>query len=158
MAPMGIRLSPLGVAVFCLLGVGIIYHLYAGVISSRIAALRQRRTVDLRELLALSVEAAVQGGREVKRVREENVSEKSKGKTKDGASEKLALGDVNSHRKMHHLIKDTFPFLQVRSLAQGRGDGYGVHVVDNKSFVNWCLTERRKVADEIRKVTLFRDM
>lgn len=37
---MGIRLSPLGVAVFCLLGVGVIYHLYAGVISSRLAAFR----------------------------------------------------------------------------------------------------------------------
>lgn len=40
MAPMGIRLSPLGVAVFCLLGVGVIYHLYAGVISNRLAAFR----------------------------------------------------------------------------------------------------------------------
>lgn len=40
MAPMGIRLSPLGVAVFCLLGVGVIYHLYAGVLSSRFAAFR----------------------------------------------------------------------------------------------------------------------
>lgn len=40
MAPMGIRLSPLGVLVFCLLGVGVIYHLYAGVISSRWAAFR----------------------------------------------------------------------------------------------------------------------
>ena len=40
MAPMGIRLSPLGVAIFCLLGVGVIYHLYAGVISNRVAAFR----------------------------------------------------------------------------------------------------------------------
>lgn len=40
MAPMGIRLSPLGVAVFCLLGVGVIYHLYSGVISNRLAAFR----------------------------------------------------------------------------------------------------------------------
>lgn len=30
MAPMGIRLSPLGVAVFCLLGLGVLYHLYSG--------------------------------------------------------------------------------------------------------------------------------
>lgn len=40
MAPMGLRLSPLGVAVFCLLGFGVIYHLYAGVIYSRLAAFR----------------------------------------------------------------------------------------------------------------------
>lgn len=46
MAPMGIRLSPLGVAVFCLLGLGVIYHLYAGVISSRLAAFRSERTFN----------------------------------------------------------------------------------------------------------------
>ncbi|XP_026138524.1 inositol monophosphatase 3 isoform X1 [Carassius auratus] len=113
MAPMGIRLSPLGIAVFCLLGVGVIYHLYAGVLSSRIASFRQKRTVDLRELLALSMEAAVQGGREVKRIREDNtLEEKSKGKTKEGASEKLTLGDLNSHRKMFYLIKNTYPEIQ----------------------------------------------
>ncbi|XP_061112351.1 inositol monophosphatase 3-like [Conger conger] len=115
MAPMGIRLSPLGVVVFCLLGVGVIYHLYAGVISSRIAALRQHRTVDLRELLALSVEAALQGGREVRRVREENVFEKSKGKAKDGANERLTMANLCSHKKMYHLIKNTFPYLQVNA-------------------------------------------
>ncbi|KAF3858873.1 hypothetical protein F7725_012074 [Dissostichus mawsoni] len=53
MSPMGIRLSPLGLGLFCLLGVGVIYHL-------------QRRTVDLRDLLAVSVEAALLGGTEVK--------------------------------------------------------------------------------------------
>lgn len=114
---MGIRLSPLGVAVFCLLGVGILYHLYSGVLSSRIAALRQKRMVDLRELLVLSMEAAVQGGREVKRIRvEDTLEERSKGKTKEGASEKLTLGDLNSHRKMFYLIKNTYPYLQVRML------------------------------------------
>lgn len=110
MAPMGIRLSPLGVAVFCLLGVGVIYHLYAGVISNRFAAFRQRRKVDLRDLLAVSVEAAVLGGREVKLVREQNgLKEKSKGHTREGASEPLTMGDLQSHRKMFNLIKNTFP-------------------------------------------------
>lgn len=113
---MGIRLSPLGVAVFCLLGVGVIYHLYAGVISNRFAAFRQRRNVDLRELLAVSVEAAVLGGKEVKTVREENgLKEKSKGKTREGANEPLTMGDLQSHRKMFNLIKNTFPELTVHS-------------------------------------------
>ncbi|KAM4623468.1 inositol monophosphatase 3 isoform 1-T1 [Polymixia lowei] len=116
MAPMGIRLSPLGVAVFCLLGLGVIYHLYAGVLSNHLAAFRQGRKVDLRDLLALSVEAAVQGGREVKRVREENaLEERSKGKTKEGANEFLTLGDLRSHRKMFYLIKNTYPELKVNS-------------------------------------------
>ncbi|XP_043116223.1 inositol monophosphatase 3 isoform X2 [Puntigrus tetrazona] len=124
MAPMGIRLSPLGIAVFCLLGVGVIYHLYAGVLSSRIALFRQKRTVDLRDLLALSMEAAVQGGREVKRIREDNtLEEKSKGKTKEGASEKLTLGDLNSHRKMFYLIKNTYPYIQVNSEEHADAEG-----------------------------------
>lgn len=124
MAPMGIRLSPLDIAVFCLLGVGVIYHLYAGVLSSRIASFRQKRTVDLRELLALSMEAAVQGGREVKRIREDNtLEEKSKGKTKEGASEKLTLGDLNSHRKMFYLIKNTYPNIQVNSEEHANAEG-----------------------------------
>ncbi|KAM7378774.1 hypothetical protein PAMP_004372 [Pampus punctatissimus] len=113
---MGIRLSPLGVAVFCLLGVGVIYHLYAGVISSHLAAFRQARKVDLRELLAVSVEAAVLGGIEVKKVRDENsLKEKSKGKTREGASELLTMGDLQSHRKMFNLIKNTFPDIKVNS-------------------------------------------
>ncbi|XP_042284158.1 inositol monophosphatase 3 [Thunnus albacares] len=116
MAPMGIRLSPLGVAVFCLLGVGVIYHLYAGVISSRLAAFRQTRKVDLRDLLAVSVEAAVLGGIEVKKVRDENgLKEKSKGKTREGANELLTMGDLQSHRKMFNLIRNTFPEITVNS-------------------------------------------
>ncbi|XP_075887448.1 inositol monophosphatase 3 [Nelusetta ayraudi] len=116
MAPMGIRLSPLGVAVFCLLGVGVIYHLYSGVISNRLAAFRQRKSVDLRELLAVAVEAAVLGGKEVKTVREENgLQETIKSKTKEGADEPLTMGDLKSHRKMFNLIKNTFPQVTVNS-------------------------------------------
>ncbi|KAJ8277657.1 hypothetical protein GJAV_G00078180 [Gymnothorax javanicus] len=151
MAPMGIRLSPLGVVVFCLLGLGVIYHLYSGVISSRIAAFKQGKTVDLRELLALSVEAAVQGGREVKRVREDNtLEEKSKGKTKEGASEKLTLGDLYSHRKMFHLVKNTFPFLQVNSEEhddlEDRETSVWNHVIP--SDIRQVVTASREVSAE----------
>ncbi|XP_013859884.1 inositol monophosphatase 3 [Austrofundulus limnaeus] len=116
MAPMGIRLSPLGVAVFCLLGFGVIYHLYAGVLSSRISMFRQKKKVDLRDLLAVSVKAAELGGTEVKKVHEDDTLEKkSKGETKEGAKELLTLGDLQSHRKMFNLIKNTFPEVTVYS-------------------------------------------
>ncbi|NXX88037.1 IMPA3 monophosphatase, partial [Centropus bengalensis] len=80
MAPMGIRLSPLGMAVFCLLGLGVLYHLYSGFLAGRFALFvlsepapdAPRGSVDLRELLAVSVLAAARGGEEVKRVREGN--------------------------------------------------------------------------------------
>ncbi|XP_028328725.1 inositol monophosphatase 3 [Gouania willdenowi] len=124
MAPMGVRLSPLGVALFCLLGVGVIYHLYAGVISSRLASFSKKKKVDLRDLLAASVEAAVLGGKEVKRVREENgLKEKSKGETKEGAKEFLTMGDLQSHRKMFNMLKNTFPAVTVYSEEHDAAEG-----------------------------------
>ncbi|XP_037748511.1 Golgi-resident adenosine 3',5'-bisphosphate 3'-phosphatase isoform X2 [Chelonia mydas] len=135
MAPMGIRLSPLGVAVFCLLGLGVLYHLYSGFLAGRLALFMlgdqaeragsgldvppgplPEGTVDLRELLAVSVLAAVKGGEEVKRVRESNVlNEKAKGKTREGAEEKMTSGDVLSNRKMFYLLKNTFPSVQINT-------------------------------------------
>lgn len=138
MAPMGIRLSPLGVAVFCLLGLGVLYHLYSGFLAGRFSlfglgsepgggaagpvAAADGGTVDLREMLAVSVLAAVRGGDEVRRVRESNVlHEKSKGKTREGADDKMTSGDVLSNRKMFYLLKTAFPNVQVGAPSAGRG-------------------------------------
>ncbi|XP_023583550.1 Golgi-resident adenosine 3',5'-bisphosphate 3'-phosphatase isoform X2 [Trichechus manatus latirostris] len=132
MAPMGIRLSPLGVAVFCLLGLGVLYHLYSGFLAGRFslfglggepgsgaarpAPAADGGTVDLRELLAVSVLAAARGGEEVRRVRESNaLHEKSKGKTREGADEKMTSGDVLSNRKMFYLLKTAFPSVQINT-------------------------------------------
>lgn len=137
MAPMGIRLSPLGVAVFCLLGLGVLYHLYSGFLAGRFSlfglgsepgggaagpvAAADGGTVDLREMLAVSVLAAVRGGDEVRRVRESNVlEEKSKGKTREGADDKMTSGDVLSNRKMYYLLKTAFPNVQVGAASAGR--------------------------------------
>lgn len=130
MAPMGIRLSPLGMAVFCLLGLGVLYHLYSGFLAGRFAFFMLSEpaaggpetphgsapggAVDLRELLAVSVLAAVRGGEEVKRVREGNVlNAKAKGKTREGAEEQLTTGDLLSNRRMFYLLKGAFPAVQV---------------------------------------------
>lgn len=128
MAPMGIRLSPLGMAVFCLLGLGVLYHLYSGFLAGRFAFFMlsepaaggpegsrgSAANVDLRELLAVSVLAAVRGGVEVRRVRDGNVlNEKAKGKTREGAEEKLTSGDLLSNRRMFHLLRAAFPAVQV---------------------------------------------
>ena len=160
MAPMGIRLSPLGVAVFCLLGLGVLYHLYSGFLAGRFslfglggepsggaagpAASADGGTVDLREMLAVSVLAAVRGGDEVRRVRESNVlHEKSKGKTREGADDKMTSGDVLSNRKMFYLLKTAFPNVQVGvasrrwGVGAERGPGRGSRRVDS------CSSPRR---------------
>ncbi|NP_001084511.1 inositol monophosphatase 3 [Xenopus laevis] len=123
MAPMGIRLSPLGIGVFCLLALGVLYHVYSGFLTGRFAAFllgdRAGDTVDLRELLAVSVRAAELGGVEVKKVRESNsLNEKAKGKTREGEDEKMTSGDVLSNKKMYHLIKNAFPAVLVNTEEQ----------------------------------------
>ncbi|XP_075682337.1 Golgi-resident adenosine 3',5'-bisphosphate 3'-phosphatase [Rhinoderma darwinii] len=119
MSPMGIRLSPLGIGVFCLLGLGVLYHVYSGFLTWRFSFLLGSRTgdtVDLRELLAVSVKAAELGGVEVKAVRESNkLNENSKGKTREGADEKLTRGDLLSNKKMANLITSSFPGVQVNT-------------------------------------------
>lgn len=51
---------------------------------------------------------------QVKTVREDDgLKEKSKGETKEGATELLTMGDLQSHRKMFNLLKNTFPDITV---------------------------------------------
>lgn len=47
-------------------------------------------------------------------MRDENaLKEKSKGKTREGVNELLTNGDLQSHRKMFNLLKNTFPDVTV---------------------------------------------
>lgn len=46
-----------------------------------------------------------------------DLKEKSKGKTKEGASEPLTMGDLQSHRRMFNLIKNTFPDVTVSTTS-----------------------------------------
>lgn len=154
MAPMGIRLSPLGVAVFFLLGLGVLYHLYSGFLAGRFSLFglggeaaggpaesgADGGAVDLREMLAVAVLAAERGGDEVRRVRESNVlHEKSKGKTREGAEDKMTSGDVLSNRKMFYLLKTAFPNVQINTEE---------HVdASDKEVIVW----NRKIPEDILK-------
>lgn len=145
MAPMGIRLSPLGIGVFCLLGLGVLYHVYSGFLTWRFSSFllgdRAGDTVDLRELLAVAVRAAELGGVEVKAVRESNkLNENTKGKTREGADEKMTRGDLLSNKKMANLIKNSFPGVQVNT-EEHLGE-------DDKEAIYWD----RVIPNEIKEV------
>ncbi|KAM6450454.1 Golgi-resident adenosine 3',5'-bisphosphate 3'-phosphatase [Liasis olivaceus] len=150
MAPMGIRLSPLGVAVFCLLGLGVLYHLYSGFLAGRFAAFvlggpppPGASLVDLRELLAASVAAAVRGGAEVRRVREGNaLHARAKGKTREGAEEKMTSGDLLSNRKMYFLLKAAFPDVQINTEEQVDED--------DQELVSWDRTIPEDIERQIQ--------
>nr|XP_008116763.2 PREDICTED: inositol monophosphatase 3 [Anolis carolinensis] len=153
MAPMGIRLSPLGVAVLGLLGLGLLYHLYAGFLAGRLGLSLPGGAasdgtgpaeVDLRELLAASVAAAEAGGAEVKRVREEGaLGEQRKEGGGGGAggaqAEKLTRGDLASNRKLVRLLRGAFPSLKINSEEHLDGD--------DQEIISWDRT----IPEDIKK-------
>ncbi|XP_042331940.1 Golgi-resident adenosine 3',5'-bisphosphate 3'-phosphatase isoform X2 [Sceloporus undulatus] len=148
MAPMGIRLSPLGAAVLGLLGLGLLYHLYSGFLAGRLGVgggpeAASPSLVDLRELLAASVAAAGRGGAEVRRVREEGaLHEKAKGKTREGADELLTSGDLRSNRQMVRLLRAAFPAVQINSEE---------HVdADDQEIISWDRTIPEDIKREIQ--------
>nr|XP_060638743.1 Golgi-resident adenosine 3',5'-bisphosphate 3'-phosphatase [Anolis sagrei ordinatus] len=147
MAPMGIRLSPLGVAVLGLLGLGLLYHLYAGFLAGRlglsslpgVGGESGPAEVDLRELLAASVAAAGAGGAEVKRVREEGALGERRKEAGGEAPEKLTRGDLASNRKMVRLLRGAFPTLQINSEEHLDGD--------DQEIISWDRT----IPEDIKK-------
>ncbi|XP_064486627.1 Golgi-resident adenosine 3',5'-bisphosphate 3'-phosphatase-like [Ornithodoros turicata] len=72
--------------------------------------------VSLQELLIVAIAAAERGGNEVRLVRRSNLlSEKSKGKTKEGANDPLTDGDLRSHEVMYHGLSQAFPGVHIIS-------------------------------------------
>ncbi|XP_018427835.1 PREDICTED: inositol monophosphatase 3 [Nanorana parkeri] len=153
MAPMGIRLSPLGIGVFCLLGLGVLYHVYSGLLTWRLSAFMlgdragEQGTVDLWELLAVAVQAAELGGVEVRTVRESNkLIETSKGKTREGADDKMTRGDLLSNLKMASLIKNTFPGVQVNTEE---------HLEEADESIKWNKQMPDDIKDKIKSAKSF---
>nr|ACO14923.1 Inositol monophosphatase 3 [Caligus clemensi] len=74
-----------------------------------------KKTVSLKELLSVSIEAARRGGAEVQVREKADIGEKSKGKTSEGANNPVTDGDILSHRAMYYGILKAFPHIQIVS-------------------------------------------
>ncbi|XP_022656866.1 putative inositol monophosphatase 3 [Varroa jacobsoni] len=85
------------------------YTLYTEMNASRV------ERVSLRLLLRTSIIAAVRGGNEVVRVRQNGVKTSSKGKNQFGQDDPLTDGDLRSHRAMLKTLLESFPHLNVLS-------------------------------------------
>ncbi len=114
-----IRINTLGLTVASLSVLGALWYCFG--VSSKVSYYHGPKPEDaglvsVRQLLAVSLEAARRGGREVKRVREAaDIGEKSKGKTREGANNPVTDGDVLSHRIMYYSILKAFPKLSIIS-------------------------------------------
>uniref|UniRef100_A0A8D2JKF5 inositol-phosphate phosphatase n=2 Tax=Varanus komodoensis TaxID=61221 RepID=A0A8D2JKF5_VARKO len=79
-------------------------------------------------------------GAEVRRVREgDALHEKAKGKTREGAEEKLTSGDLLSNRQMYHLLRAAFPGVQINTEE---------HVdADDQEIISWD----RSIPEDIKR-------
>ncbi|XP_038659113.1 Golgi-resident adenosine 3',5'-bisphosphate 3'-phosphatase-like [Scyliorhinus canicula] len=110
MGPMGVSVSRSRVFLCILLLIGVIYYRYFGLVRNRDSQ------VDLRQLLALAIRAAEEGGKAVREVRvSDSLGQRSKGKTKEGADELLTTGDLLSHGRMSSLFSNSFPGIKLIS-------------------------------------------
>jgi len=106
-----IRINPTALCIFCGAIVLIMLFNFGGSPSTAPPG-----KVSLKQLLAVSIQAAVEGGKKVVSVREQaDIGEQSKGKTKEGANDPKTEGDMLSHREMYWGIKKAFPHINVIS-------------------------------------------
>ncbi|XP_046353426.1 inositol monophosphatase 3-like [Haliotis rufescens] len=112
MAPVNVRLNPVGLAV----GVAVIISIFFYIFGLP-GLFRQEQRISMKEILSVSVELARRGGSRVKSIVEakNGLEAQVKGKTKEGAKEMLTQGDLQSHKAIFYGFEKAFPGLRVLS-------------------------------------------
>ena len=111
MAPMNIKVNPLGGAV-CIV-ILLCMFLYMFGLPAWLSGHEER--ISMRQLLSAGIVLARRGGDRVRDIRRQNsLEEKVKGKTKEGANEMVSQGDLESHRAIVHGLSKVFPGLMVK--------------------------------------------
>ena len=110
MAAVNVKANPVAVAVIA----GLILLLGAWTFGLFSSAPASGGKLNMKELLAASINVARLGGDAVKKIREENdLNEEVKGKTKEGANELKSNGDMASHHIMYYGLIKGFPDIHV---------------------------------------------
>lgn len=110
MAPINIRINPLGGAVVITLVLVFFFYIFG---LPEFLTLREER-VSMKELLSASVVLARRGGDRVREIRrDDTLQEKVKGETKEGAKELVSRGDMESHNAIFYGFAKVFPGLNV---------------------------------------------
>jgi len=124
-----VRINPSGIFIICCIVGLIVFFNMSGSGSSLHPVGDPKAPVSLKQLLAVSVQAAILGGQEVVKIREQaDIGESSKGKTKEGANDPKTDGDMLSHRAIYWGIKKAFPQINVIS------EEHDVQEVDTSSI------------------------
>nr|CAD7463001.1 unnamed protein product [Timema tahoe] len=116
-----IRLNRIGVCI--IIGVFVLFLLYMSSNSSGgdakvpvVKDVSDNNSINLRKLLIAAIQVAEKGGKEVVAVKKDNnLDEKTKGKTKEGVNDPVTKADYKSHCVMYYSLKHWFPTLKVIS-------------------------------------------
>ncbi|KAL4235761.1 Inositol monophosphatase 3 [Mactra antiquata] len=112
MAPMNIRINPLGGAVCVAVFLVLFFYIFG--LPEFFSSHEER--VSMRQLLSASIILAQRGGDRVKEIRRSDTLQKSvKGETKEGAKEFVSRGDMESHNAIFYGFAKAFPGLNVVS-------------------------------------------
>nr|CAD7441288.1 unnamed protein product [Timema bartmani] len=114
-----IRLNRIGVCI--IIGVFVLFLLYMSSNSSGgdakvpvVKDVSDNNSINLRKLLIAAIQVAEKGGKEVVAVKKDNnLDEKTKGKTKEGVNDPVTKADYKSHCVMYYSLKHWFPTLKV---------------------------------------------
>ena len=109
MAPITVRLNPLGIAIVLVTVVCMMFYI-TGI--PTMFAMNER--ITMKELLSASIELAERGGDRVRTISEQDLKEKVKGQTKEGANELYTDGDLAAHLAIIHGFEKAFPTLKER--------------------------------------------
>lgn len=110
MAPINVRINPLGGAVAICLVLVLFFYVFG--LPDFFTHTEER--VSMKQLLSASVVLARRGGDRVKEIRRaDTLQEKVKGETKEGAKELVSRGDMESHNAIFYGLAKAFPGLYV---------------------------------------------
>ncbi|KAK6178760.1 hypothetical protein SNE40_011272 [Patella caerulea] len=111
MAPVNVRLNPVGFVVFLVLGLSLAFYIFG-----LPKWFREEERVSMREVLSVSIDLAQRGGIKVKAVAElHKLNPVSKGKTKEGKDELKTQGDLESHKAIVYGFSKAYPGMKVIS-------------------------------------------
>lgn len=114
-----IKITKLGLLIIVVFTFATIYYATSSRTITNYFAINTKE-INLRKLLISSIQAAIQGGKEVQMIsKTHDFLTQSKGKTKEGANDPVTIADFNSHCVMQKGLLRIFPNLRVISEEDG---------------------------------------
>lgn len=144
-----IHLNKTGLCIIC----GCILVLFIYAFSRNDYQRSRKNSVNLKDILKISVNAAESGGIQV--VSTHNVKVEMKGKTKEGANDSVTSADFNSHCAMTKILQDSFTEFKIISEEKTNCEAF--HLPDTKQVNIDDVVQLKDVFVNVWDITVWID-